>query len=137
MHTTKFSTLLRRLKYIYRLIIKTPRFGWIISLQVLSSFFTVLGMPLLIPVFEYARTDVTRDENVAHLDLFDKVFNTLGLDPSFLGLLILASLLIASGQLLVFVSTIVANFSQQRLSMEYRKRVFRLYITADLALILI
>jgi len=131
MHTTKFSILLRRLKYICRLIIKTPRFGWIISLQVLSSFFTVLGIPLLIPVLEYARTDVTRDENVAHLDLFGKVFSTLGFDPSFLSLLIFASLLIASGQLLVFVSTIVANFSQQRLSMEYRKRVFRSYSTVD------
>jgi ATP-binding cassette, subfamily B, bacterial MsbA len=131
MHTMRFSILLRRFKYICTLIIKTPHFGWIISLQVLSSFFTVLGMPLLIPVLEYAKNDVPGDKNLASLDLFGKVFNTLGFDPSFLSLLFFASLLIASGQMLVFTSTIVANFSQQRLSMEYRKRIFRSYSTVD------
>lgn len=131
MSTEIFSILLIRLKYVCTLIIKTPNFGWIISLQILSSFFTVLGIPMLIPVLEYARTDVTRDKNIAHLDLIGKIFNTLGFELSFLSLLCFASLLIASGQILVFVSTIVANFSQQRLSMEYRKKIFSYYSTVD------
>jgi len=58
MNTSVFPELLRRLKYICQLIIKTPYFGWIIFLQVLSGFFTIAGIPMLIPVLEYAKNDV-------------------------------------------------------------------------------
>ena len=131
MNISIHSELLRRLKYICQLIIKTPYFGWIILLQVLSGFFTIAGIPMLIPVLEYAKNDVPGDKNLANLDLLGKIFNMLDIEPSFRILLIFATLLIFLGQILVFVSTIVANFSQQRLSMEYRKEIFRSYSSVD------
>jgi len=131
MNTSVSSELLRKLKYIITLIVKTPRFGWIISLQVLSGFLTVAGIPMLVPVLEYTRTDGVAGDKSATLDLFSKILNTLGLEPSFYKLLFIASLLIISSQILIFLSTIVANFSQQRLSMEYRKKIFRSYSAVD------
>ncbi len=86
---------------------------------------------MLIPVLEYAKNDVPGEKNSAKLELLGKIFNMLNIEPSFLILLACATLLIFSGQILVFVSTIVANFSQQRLSMEYRKRIFRSYSSVD------
>jgi subfamily B ATP-binding cassette protein MsbA len=127
MNTLIISDLHRKLKYISQLIIKTPNFGWIISLQVLSGFLTVAGIPMLIPVLEYTRTDSATGDKSVTMDLFSKILKTLGVEPSFYKLLFLASLLIISSQILVFLSTIVANFAQQRLSMEYRKRIFRSY----------
>ena len=127
MNTLIISDLHRKLKYISQLIIKTPNFGWIISLQVLSGFLTVAGIPMLIPVLEYTRTDSATGDKSVTMDLFSKILKTLGVEPSFYKLLFLASLLIISSQILVFLSSIVANFAQQRLSMEYRKRIFRSY----------
>ena len=118
---------LEKIKYIYRLVVGTPHFVLIIVLQVLSGFFSIAGIPMLIPILEYAKADVTGDKNPASTNLFDKILSVVGLDPSFYSLLFFASLLIILSQILLFVSTVVANFSQQRLSMEYRKKIFRSY----------
>ena len=94
MNTLIISDLHRKLKYISQLIIKTPNFGWIISLQVLSGFLTVAGIPMLIPVLEYTRTDSATGDKSVTMDLFSKILKTLGVEPSFYKLLFLASLLI-------------------------------------------
>jgi len=122
---------MQKLKYICKLVTTTPNFGLIIVLQVLSGFLNVAGIPMLIPVLEYARADIVTNSNAAEFILINRIFDFLGFEPTFKSVLFLASLLIVSGQLLVFFSTIIANFSQLELSQEYRKKIFRYYNKVD------
>jgi len=121
----------RKLRYIYRLIVQTPYFVWIIVLQIISGFASILGLPMLIPVIKYMNSDVSKEHSGNYSELFDKMFSILGIEPSFNCLLIVAFSLIVGGQVLIFMSSIVANFSQQNLAAGYRKRIYEGYSSAD------
>ena len=126
-----FYNLLSKLKYIFTLVITTPYYGWIIFLQILSGFFSIAGIPMLIPVLEYIRTDISGAEKQGHMGFFNYVFSFIGVRPSFYSVLIVSSVLILLGQILVFVSTTIAQFAQIKLSGEYRKKLFNSYLAVD------
>ena len=126
-----FYNLLSKLKYIFTLVITTPYYGWIIFLQIISGFFSIAGIPMLIPVLEYIRTDISGAEKQGHMGFFNYVFSFIGVRPSFYSVLIVSSVLILLGQILVFVSTTIAQFAQIKLSGEYRKKLFNSYLAVD------
>ena len=116
---------------ILKLIITTPRVGWIIVFQFLSGIFSIAGLPLLIPALEYLRTDVSGVTNRGKLVFVDKIFSFIGITPSFYTVLLVASSLIMLGQALVFVSVIIAQHVQVAISTEYRKKLFSSYLHVD------
>src|SRR3972149_7048629 len=126
-----FYNLLSKLKYIFTLVITTPYYGCIIFLQIISGFFSIAGIPMLIPVLEYIRTDISGAEKQGHMGFFNYVFSFIGVRPSFYSVLIVSSVLILLGQILVFVSTTIAQFAQIKLSGEYRKKLFNSYLAVD------
>ena len=120
-----------KVSYIFRLITTTPHYGWIIVIQFLSGFFSIAGISLLVPVLEYIRTNVPAERNLSYLRVFENIFGYFGIEPSFPVVLGAACLLILSGQILVFTSAIIAEYTQFSIAGEYRKRIFNSYITAD------
>ena len=71
-----FSSSSSKLGYIYKLIVTTPHYGWIIVLQFISSFATFAGLPLLVPVLDYLREDKL-DAGSEYLVYFNKIFCSL------------------------------------------------------------
>jgi ABC-type multidrug transport system fused ATPase/permease subunit len=126
-----FANTIKRISFIAKLVVATPHYGWIIAIQFLSGIFSIAGIPLLIPVLEYIRTDVPGEANQGNLVLFDKVFGYIGITPSFYVVLAVASVLILSGQVLIFVSVIIAQNAQLKLSERYRKKLFSSYLHAE------
>ena len=120
-----------KLSCIFSLVITTPYYSWIIIFQLLSGFFSIAGIPMLIPVLEYVRTDVSIEGDRRYLGFFEKVFNFFGIEPTFYIFLVFASTLIIFSQALLFVSTIVAQYGQLKISGEYRKILVNSYLAAD------
>jgi len=120
-----------KLSCIFSLVITTPYYSWIIIFQLLSGFFSIAGIPMLIPVLEYVRTDVSIEGDRRYLGFFEKVFNFFGIEPTFYIFLVFASTLIIFSQVLLFVSTIVAQYGQLKISGEYRKILVNSYLAAD------
>lgn len=122
--------IIQKLKYILSLIIKTPFFGWIISLQIISGFASVAGIPLLIPVLEYMQNGSTGNGS-GKLAFIDNLFNKFNMEPTFQILLITAFLLIVFGQGLIFISVIVAQYAQLKISGNYRRELIEAYLKAE------
>lgn len=120
-----------KIGYIYRLVVTTPRFGWIILLQIISGFFTISGIPMLIPVIESLKTGRLNGETLEQNRLFAYLFDFIDIPMTFNSLLIFSCILIVTGQILVFLSSIVANFVQQDISANYRNRIFSAYSSVD------
>ncbi len=112
------------------MIVKTPYFGWIISLQILSGFASIAGIPLLIPVLEYMQNGSTSNGN-SKIAFIDNLFNSLNIQPTFQLLLVAAFVLIVIGQGLIFISVILAQYSQLTISGDYRKKLIKAYVKVD------
>jgi len=125
-----FTNTIKRISFIAKLVVTTPHYGRIIVLQFMSGFFSIAGIPMLIPVLEYIRTDVSGEASRSHL-VFVKAFEYIGVTPSFYIVLAVASILILSGQVLLFVSVVIAQNAQVKLSERYRKKLFNSYLHVD------
>jgi len=119
-----------KLFLILKLVVTTPHYGWIIVLQFMSGLFSIAGIPMLIPLLEYIRTDASGETSRSHL-IFDKAFGFIGVTPSFYIVLAVASTLILFGQVLLFVSVVIAQNTQVKLSEKYRKKLFSSYLHVD------
>ena len=93
---------LKRLKYIFRLIVTTPHYPWIILFNLVSAVFTFVGIPLLLPALEYLRTDVADERNLGYIEYVENVFGYVGLEANFFSIVIVAAVLIFAGQLMLF-----------------------------------
>ena len=125
-----FYSSLNKLEYIYKLIITTPHFGWIIIIQIISGFASFAGLPLLVPVLDYLREDKL-ESNSEYLVFFNKIFSFIGVDPSFYSVLTVAAILIIIGQVLLFISYIVAAFIQLNIKRNYLNDLFGAYVDVN------
>ena len=62
------------LKYIYKIILSTPKYYYLMFLNILSTLFTFAGIPLLIPALEYLKTDIPSERNLNYMEYVEKVF---------------------------------------------------------------
>jgi len=126
-----FIETIKRISFIAKLVVATPNYGRIVAIQFVSGIFSIAGIPLLIPVLEYIRTDIPREASQGNLGFIDKAFGYVGVTPSFYVVLAVASALILSGQVLVFISVVIAQNAQLKLSEGYRKKLFSSYLRAE------
>ena len=126
-----FIETIKRISFIAKLVVATPNYGRIVAIQFVSGIFSIAGIPLLIPVLEYIRTDIPREASQGNLGFIDKAFGYIGVTPSFYVVLAVASALILSGQVLVFISVVIAQNAQLKLSEGYRKKLFSSYLRAE------
>lgn len=122
-----FSRVIAKAGYIIRLIVSTPQYMLIISLQFVSGVFNVAGLPMLIPVLNYMQGTEAVGSNDKILRVIEQALVLVGIEPNFYSILTIASVLILSGQFLVFVSTLIATNSQVELSAKYRLQLFEAY----------
>jgi ABC-type multidrug transport system fused ATPase/permease subunit len=125
-----FSLPSNKLVYIYKLIVTTPQYGWVLVLQIISGFATFAGLPLLVPVLDYLRDDKL-ETGSKYLVYFNNIFSSIGVEPSFYSVLVLASSFIIVGQILLFISYIVARFIQLNINRTYQNDLFESYVKVD------
>lgn len=89
---------------IFDLAIKTPFFSVVIILNVISSFLTILGIPLLIPALQYLNQSETKAENEGiFINFLNIFFDFFKIEISFYSIIFLASSLIFFGQLILLL----------------------------------
>lgn len=124
------SAVIDKLRIICKLIISTPRFGLIIVLQFVSGMFSFAGLPMLIPVLNYMKDGVVSTGKDGGFAFVGAGLIFFGLEPNFYTILTIASVLILTGQSLVFFSSIIAVNSQTDIMERYSKNIFNAYSRA-------
>lgn len=127
----KISTVLRKIHYIFKLIITTPYFGWIIFTQILSGIFSFIGLPVLIPILEFMQNKNYPGDETSTLKIIITPMKAMGFEPTFHSLLLVAGALILFGQVLVVVSSLIARYAREDLLSYYRKKLFAGYAKVD------
>jgi len=95
--------LIEKIQYIFRLIVTTPYYFVGVALNFFSSFFAIVGIPMLLPVIEYLNNDGDISSDSKYSEITSSVFGYLGIDYNYFSLLVLSSTLIIFSQLLLFV----------------------------------
>ena len=113
----------RKIGDICGLIVSTPQWWLIVSLQLISGFLSFAGLPLLVPVLNYI-SGGTISPSGKGIGLIEKWLSFAGIEPGFYSVLTIAALLILGGQVLIFASTLIAANAQVKLSEKYRKDIF-------------
>ena len=105
-----------KFKYIFFLIVTTPKFPIIISLNLFSILFIFAGLPLLIPALEYLKTNPSNEHFEKYTNYLNNFFIYFGIEINFYSLVITASLFIFIGQ---FTLLFIELFNKKiRLMME-------------------
>lgn len=120
---------IKKLSIIPRLIAEAPHSGAIVVLQCLSGFFSVVGIPLLIPVLDYLKDGaVIQSKILLHLE---KVLSSVGIPVGFGSVLCVAGILFILGQVLMTVSSLIAVYGQAELGRKYRYSLLEGYGNVD------
>jgi ATP-binding cassette subfamily C protein len=113
-----------------KLVFQAPYSLKIIFLQCVSGFFSVVGIPLLIPVLDYLKDGrvVTDSKILVHLE---HVLSWMGIPVNFASLLIVSGALFLLGQVLLTISTLIAVYAQAELARDYRYKLIEGYGNVD------
>ncbi|MCA9408450.1 MAG: ABC transporter ATP-binding protein [Candidatus Omnitrophica bacterium] len=122
---------LEKLSFIYKLIISSPRYKLIILLQLVSGLASIVGLPLLLPVLSYMEGNSSPAGQEKYFQFIELVLSKIGLEPNFYLILTIAAFFILFGQILVFISTLLAANAQVEISEKYKKEIFDAYSKAD------
>ncbi len=122
--------ILLKFKLIPRLVVQAPYSGAIVLLQCASAFFSIVGIPLLIPVLDYLKDGRAAGDSKV-LAYLQQVLAWAGLPVNFASLLIVSGVLFLLGQVLLTVSTLVAIYAQAELARKWRYKLFDGYGHVD------
>lgn len=121
---------IEKMTLIPRLVAQSPYSLPIVLLQCLSGFFSVVGIPLLIPVLDYLK-DGSVPGNSKILHQLELVLSSVGIPVSFTSILVVSGVLFLLGQILLTVSTLIAVYAQAELARDYRNKLMEAYGGVD------
>ena len=123
--------LINRLKYIFKLIIKTPYYGWIILFNLVSAGFTFAGIPLLLPALEYLRTDMLEERSLGYMGYVGRGFGLVGLEANFYSIVMVAAVFIFMGQMLLLFIGLFNKRVQIKMINNYMHELITRYYRAN------
>lgn len=126
-----FGPFAQRFNYLIKLLTTTPNWWLICTLQFLSGLASFFGLPLLIPVLEMLQGNAVSTNGKVYSDFVLPVFGVLGFPLTFNNMLLVAAILILTGQLLVNASSLVSTYVKEDLLKIYRKKIFQAYAQVD------
>src|SRR4051812_29720328 len=86
-------------------------YAWpILILQIFSSIFSFVGLPMLIPVLNHLGGTQNTSQN-KYLGVVETIFKKLGVEPSFFSILVVAFVMILLSNILLSISTLLAVYS--------------------------
>ena len=124
----KFFT---RLKYIFKLIVRTPSYLWIFLFNLVSAVFTFAGLPLLLPALEYLRTDVAHERKLGYIEYVESIFGFIGLETNFFSIVIVAAIFIFTGELMLLFIELFNKRVQIKLINKYMHELISNYYEAS------
>ena len=113
-----------------------PSYPLIIGLQLLRSFTSLLGLPLLAPLLDYVRTGsldsiIGGSVSRTYTRALQAIFEFLHLPFSFTALLILTGSLTILGYGLNLLTNVLVNYTQWNLYRRNSRSLFRLYLESN------
>ncbi|MFH1845953.1 MAG: ABC transporter ATP-binding protein/permease [Candidatus Omnitrophota bacterium] len=121
----------KKVRYILKLVVATPRYGWILILQIFSGLFSFVGLPMLLPVLDYLKGGSASPNTTMSLNVPEKILSFFGMEPDFQSMLVFAVVLILTSQFLVFASALIALNAQTEIARRYRQKIFNAYRKTD------
>lgn len=125
------SKAFKKIVTIYKLIIATPGYKVIIFLQFVSGAFSIIGLPMLIPVLKYMEGGSRSVEKESYIHFMENALGVFGIPVNFYTVLGIAAFLILAGQCLIFISSLIAANAQAVKCEEYRRSIFSAYGSAN------
>ena len=122
---------INRLKYTFRLIVRTPSCLWIFLFNLLSAVFTFAGLPLLLPALEYLRTDVAHERKLGYIEYVETIFGFIGLETNFFSIVIVAAIFIFMSQLILLLIELFNKRIHIRLINNYMDELISRYYSAS------
>lgn len=120
---------IKKFCFIPKLVAQAPYSLPIVLLQCASGFFSVVGIPLLIPVLDYLKDGAVTDSKIlAHME---KVLSSVGIPINFGSILCVAGILFILSQVLLTISTLIAVYAQAELGRKYRYNLLEGYGNVD------
>lgn len=116
----------RKLRQIGHLASLAPYCKIILVLQVLSGLFSFIGLPMLVPVLNYIGDNQTAHPE-KYLGIIENILLSIGIQPNFQNILIIAFVFIVLGSVLVMISALLAVYSLADLGKIYREKIFDAY----------
>ncbi len=113
-----------------RLVAQAPYSLPIVFLQCASGFFSVVGIPLLIPVLDYLKDGAALGQSRI-LSAMGEVLSSVGIPVTFGSILIVSGLLFLLGQVLSTASALIAVYAQAELARNYRMALMKAYGHVD------
>ena len=123
------------LKYIYKIILSTPKYYYLMFLNILSTLFTFAGIPLLIPALEYLKTDIPSERNLNYMEYVEKVFAYFNIEANFYSVILVAALLLFTGHILLLLTELFSKRVQVKLVTKFTNELITGYYNANWSLI--
>ncbi len=123
---TKPNEIIQKFTLIPRLVAQAPYSLPIVLLQCASGFFSVVGIPLLIPVLDYLKDGSSAGQGKVLVQM-EHVLSAFGIPVSFASILVVCGVLFLLGQILLTISTLIAVYAQADLARHYRNVLMEAY----------
>tara|TARA_B100000795_G_C22802489_1_gene442687 strand:+ start:906 stop:2573 length:1668 start_codon:yes stop_codon:yes gene_type:complete len=108
------------------MVIEVPYYFGIISLQIISSFLTFAGLPLLIPAIDFAQGLPSSDSEIS--EKIVTIFSYFEISPSFANILIILTILFISAELTKLCSSLLGQYVRLLITTKIRKKLISSYL---------
>ena len=108
------------------MVIEVPYYFGIILLQIISSFLTFIGLPLLIPAIDFAQGLPSVNSEISEKII--SLFSYFEISPSFQNILVILTLLFISAELTKLCSSLLGQYVRLLITTNIRKKIISSYL---------
>ena len=105
---------------------EVPYYYGIFLLQIISSFLTFIGLPLLIPAIDFAQELSSTSSEISEKIIY--LFQYFGISPSFGMVLLVLTILFISAELTRLSASLLGQFVRLKISTNTRKKLISSYL---------
>ena len=110
----------------FKMVKEVPYYYGIFLLQIISSFLTFIGLPLLIPAIDFAQGLSSTSSEISEKIIY--LFQYFGISPSFGIVLLVLTILFISAELTRLSASLLGQFVRLKISTNTRKKLISSYL---------
>jgi ABC-type multidrug transport system fused ATPase/permease subunit len=108
------------------MVTEVPYYFGILLLQIISSFLTFIGLPLLIPAIDFAQGQSSTTSEISEKIIY--LFQYFEISPSFGVILLVLTILFISAELTKLSASLLGQFVRLKISTNTRKKLISSYL---------
>jgi len=108
------------------MVIEVPYYFGIVMLQIISSFLTFIGLPLLIPAIDFAQGLPTSNSEISERVV--SLFSYFGISPSFGNILLMLVIFFIGAEFTKLCSSLLGQYVRLQITTNIRKTIISSYL---------